>query len=400
MRNKDYVWLALIQGGNALLPLVLFPFLYNMVASDIFSEVVLAEVVAYYVLAIALYGFDITGVNRWHSSESKKRVLTSILYARLSLYCIASIFCLVMTYLFFSANFNVVAVWLLFPLGMILQGNYAFQAEGDSRALALIVLISRLLVTVVCFILIDKESSALLISGIISVGYLISGCISLFVQIHKFGGFDTLSCKNIYSMIKDDFHVFVGNASVTLFRNANVAILGLIATPKLIAAYATAEKIVRSAQAIIRPLNQYFQTLLVKRYYSDDKKINVSIVWDYTRLQLLIVFLMAIIVLGICTFVNLSSKYQIVAELISVMVFSCCFGVLNFMYGSVGLVLGGYKRFFAKSVLSVGILNLVMVPAFYFVGSNNGVSAAFVLAEFMLFTFTFCKYKMIEKSHG
>jgi O-antigen/teichoic acid export membrane protein len=58
----NLISLAFVQGANALFPILMFPYLYSVLGETDFSLLVVSEAVIFYILAICLYSFDVTGV--------------------------------------------------------------------------------------------------------------------------------------------------------------------------------------------------------------------------------------------------------------------------------------------------------------------------------------------------
>jgi O-antigen/teichoic acid export membrane protein len=81
-------------------------------------------------------------------------------------------------------------------------------------------------------------------------------------------------------------------------------------------------------------------------------------------------------------------------NLISIMIFSIFFGVLNFMYGTLGLNHLGQKRYFAMSIFLTGLISLVLLIVLTKYFSINGTAINFVLSELILLIFILHKYKI------
>jgi PST family polysaccharide transporter len=76
------------------------------------------------------------------------------------------------------------------------------------------------------------------------------------------------------------------------------------------------------------------------------------------------------------------------------MIFSIFFGVLNFMYGTLGLNHLGQKRYFAKSIVITGSISLLTLLVFTKYFSVYGTATNFVLSELILLVFILNKYKI------
>lgn len=138
--------LAIIQGANAVFPVLVFPFMLISLGADIFKDIALGEVLALYTLIFSMYSFDIISVQKVISSitvQEKYKVYILTLLCRLGLFILSSSILLIITYLINKTLSFYFLLFLLYPLGMILQSNYFFQATNDNKPLAFFVLITR-----------------------------------------------------------------------------------------------------------------------------------------------------------------------------------------------------------------------------------------------------------------
>ncbi|EER6986733.1 hypothetical protein DYQ41_002228, partial [Escherichia coli] len=84
--------LAIIQGANAIFPVLVFPFFLITLGENIFSSIAVGEVLALYVLIFSLYSFDIISVQKVISSVTKDeifKVYILTLICRLCLFVIS-----------------------------------------------------------------------------------------------------------------------------------------------------------------------------------------------------------------------------------------------------------------------------------------------------------------------
>lgn len=108
--------LVAIQGANALLPLLAFPYLFGVLEQGAFARLVVAEALAFYVLTVCLYSFDISGVQIIVDAKEEREVeakfFFNIFAARVGLLIFSSVFLVGGGYLFWGADVLLVVVWL------------------------------------------------------------------------------------------------------------------------------------------------------------------------------------------------------------------------------------------------------------------------------------------------
>ncbi|MFC6337425.1 oligosaccharide flippase family protein [Pseudomonas sp. CCM 7891] len=408
--------LVSIQGANALFPLLVFPFLLTVLGKDAFAELVVAEAMAFYVLTVCLYSFDTSGVHsiiearKQGGASAEAECFFNILGTRIALFVVSALPLAGAYHVFADGSLTVLLAWLCFVLGMILQCNYYFQAIESNGLLAAFVLISRFCAVLAIYFFVDGAEDILLASMILAGSFLASGIAAFIFLLCRFGvgSMRSASAKAIISLLGEGRHLFFGNISVVLFRGANVLILTGVSNTAAVSTYAVAEKVVKSIQALARPLNQLFMPKAVKAWslLALEHKTNLQafdLIWKSTRIQIcLMFFVLPIGVLAIYTshilgFLPGFSDEVII--LIALMAPAVIFGVANAMFGAVGLTLIGAQSYFATTVFAVGTsIFLFSLTVSYFFDAF-GAALAFVLAEILLLISFVWKY-LRKPKHG
>lgn len=402
--------LVAIQGSNALFPLFVFPYLLAMLGKESFAEMVVAEAMALYALTICLYGFDTSGVqsiieSRKQGSKSHEAAcLFNILGARIILLGVSTILLLGVNALIVGVEPSVLFVWLLYVLGMILQSNFYFQAVEQNFALAVLIALSRIGAMLVVYFLVRSESDLLLASVILAGSFLVSGCGAFVLLISRFGfrALSSIQFAEIRCLLVEGRHLFLGNISVALFRGANIIILSGMSSAAAVSAYALAEKVIKSIQALARPMNQIFAPKAVKawsllEYESRDERKAFVLIWRSTRTQVLLMslslpFIVAAIYAGHLYGV-LPGFDEDAVKLIVLMAPAVIFGVASAMFGAVGLNLLGAQSYFARCVLFVGICAFVLSLSLSYFFDAVGAAISFLLAEVCLLISFLWKYQ-------
>ncbi|AEV61671.1 oligosaccharide flippase family protein [Pseudomonas ogarae] len=404
--------LVSIQGANALFPLLVFPFLFTVLDKDAFAELVVAEAMAFYVLTVCLYSFDTSGVHsivearKQGGASAEAECFFNILGARIVLFIVSALPLASAYYVFTDGGGAVLLVWLCFVLGTILQCNYYFQAAENSIPLAVFVLVSRFCAVLAIYLIVDSVTDILVVSMILAGSFLVSGVAALIFLVFRFGAgsIGLASADGIISLLREGWHLFLGNISVALFRGANILILAGVSNSVAVSAYAVAEKVIKSIQALARPLNQLFMPKAVKAWslLAVEQKTNLwafKLIWDNTRFQ--IYLMLVALPLGVLAIYAghtqglLPGFNDEAIMLIILMAPAVIFGVANAMFGVVGLTLIGAQAYFAITVFSIGasvFLFSLVVSCFF---GALGAALAFVLAEMLLLIAFICKYKKV-----
>lgn len=397
-------WLAVNQGGNALFPLLLMPWLLLVLGSDDFARLVLAEVIAFYVLTLCLYSFDVTQVKAVaaarasNDERAQAQIFYQVLQTRLLIFVGCALVVFGAVYVFSLEAFFL--IWLFFPLGMLLQHNYFFQACLQNKALAMLVFVCRLGTLIAAWglhsvHLLDVKVASWLVAG----SYFISGLFASVLLMMRLPWSGWPAFASSVDLIRMGAVVFGGNLSVTLYRNSNVFLLSILASPYAVSVYSIAEKYVRMFQALARPLNDHYFAKIAAHLNPAALKESFGAIRRSTRPQLLLLLvagsLIGVVAVLLSAFGLLPQQFSSVLNLLAIMSGAVLFGVVNFMYGVVGLNNLGYDRAMARRLLLVGLVSLLLCTLVAPVLQQYGAALVFVFAEMLLTILIIIKMRQV-----
>ena len=398
-----------IQGSNAILPIVVFPYVLAKLGNVLYSQIVLTESIMFIVYALVLYSFEIDGVSKAvkYNDQNMKNKLSSLfthlLLIRLIIFFVCLVIVAVFSFFFFKDYFILLLLWLLFPLGFIFQNSYFYIGTENNVPLAIIVLIFRFLCISAILYFVNSNSPALIVPLIIGLTYFFGGFTSFLYLI--FTKKIKITCIKFFylkELINDGKEIFLGNISVLMFKDLNVLVIGILTfNPLAISAYSISEKIIKSIQATIRPLNQFYYPKGVRLIQSIKKPNTKSFlkILSVTSIQLKVLLTLVLIISLIIIFfydyillIKSFDNFGMVVSLCSIMIISVFFGVANFMFGLLGLNHLGEKKYMASSIFVTGLATLILL--FILVNYLNayGASISFVLSEMILFGLICKKY--------
>lgn len=413
MKKKNLInilSLFLVQGSNAVLPILVFPFVLSTLGAAMYSKIVVTESIIFIPYAFTLYSFEVDGVSGIikHRTNKKNELISEmfneILNIRILIFIISLILILFSSFFVDVVTVKLLLLWMLFPLSYILQNSYFYLAQENNLPLAISIVLSRILCLLSIYYLVNKDSSIYIVPLIIGACYMCSGLFSLIFIIVKFKIRLQLSTwKKLKARLINGKEIFFGNISVLLFKDLNVIILSVfVKDANVIAGYSISEKIVKSMQASLRPINQYFypKGLLLLEKFSTANALAFKAIYKITKIQLLIIlafttlFYLVFFIISNYNLVDLNSSIKDSKLLIGIMIISIFFGVLNFMYGTLGLNHLMFKKYFAKAIFYTGITSLLCsILLTHFLGVY-GTAINFVLAEIILFCLILLKYRL------
>ena len=408
--KKQLIYLATIQAGNAIIPLFAYPYLLFRMGADKFAPLATLEAAALIVLIISLYSFDVTGIKKINHAKTIsdnliKKTYYTIIYARILIFSSLTILLLIPIY-FLEENLRLASfAWLLLPLGVVLQSTYFYQATSNNFPLALFVIIPRIGSLVCVFVYANENTSLILASSLISLSYLISGA-SSFLYILTTIGFSSpkILIFRSFSFIIKGKELFIGNISVMLYRGSNIFLLNSLDSSAIaISAYAVSEKYIKMLQALTFPLTQIYSVRFTREVIR--KKVDSytfrKLLWSNTKSQVLVAATLCTLFLLTC-FISSTKLNEIISnksiELTVIMIPSILFGIINYMYGTIGFSLINLEKEYAKIILITGIVIILISATLIKFYSSNGAAIAYCLGEIILsvlFVIRIYKFKKI-----
>lgn len=401
--------LAIIQGSNAVLPILIFPFILKTMGSDMYSDIVISEAIILIIFTIIVYSFDISGVgDTSHLTIEEDKEKLSYLFSKITIIRILIlvfffIFFLILSFFTDNLIVKLTLFWFLFPLSYVLQSSYLFQGLEKNYDAVCFILFSRLITVYVIYSYINENSDSYLVPLVIGISYFIGSISILLYILFKYKlSFVTISVDEIKATLKEGKEIFFGNTSVLLFRGSNIFILSLLnENTLLLSAYSLAEKYIKSTQALISPINQFFFPKITKSIkHKQTANIEVLLIILKTlRFQL---FIILTIILSIFLYndllINLlltesnSNYLENTLYYFLIMTPALIIGPINFMLGSVGLNNLNEKAYYSKSIIFTGLLGITVTFILCILFDTIGTSIGFVLSEFILLVFILNKY--------
>ncbi|MFC5461612.1 oligosaccharide flippase family protein [Massilia niabensis] len=394
-------WLTAMQASNAALPLLVFPFALGAVGEHYYSKLVVSEALAVFLLAVVLYSFEIDGVAGVVGTDPKRdrarlsKLLCGIVITRLALFLIFLPVLAGVAWLLDPQLVLPALAWSLVPLSFAIQPNWFFQGLGQNAVVGAITVGARCSAAAATLLLVKDASSYMLVPLAIGVSYVIGAVLALAYAFVGNGlGWGWPGSTYLKKILINGRFIFFGNLGVTLYRDANVLILAAIGVPSaMIAAYSLAEKLVKSVQAAIRPLNQHFlpHAMRIARRTDVSRR---SILQGLLRLTLPQMAALSALIgalylaypwaKGELAFVRAMGDLNQVVSLLGIMCIGALVGVANFMLGSAGLNAMGESVYLFRSIIVAGAVGVATCTFAGLYAGAYGAALAFVAAEVAL----------------
>jgi len=247
---------------------------------------------------------------------------------------------------------------------------------------------SKILFTVLVFIVIKRSDDYFLLILLNSAGYLLAGIISLVLASRQFGmHLRMASFNDVRFQIKEGTAVFGSTFGMYLYRNANIIILKQFASNEMVGIYSAAEKVIKGFQSIVSPAAQALFPHLSQRFKDKPDSENIFLL---KRVSLPFAAVLAVLSGAVFASAPLISdllcgvEFRECIPLIRIMTLVIFFGEINYLIGILGLINMNRQKQFFYSVLITGVFSVLFILVF---AGRYGAAAAAIsmsLSELLL----------------
>lgn len=385
---------GVFQTINYLIPLITIPYIVRVIGVKYFGILSFAQAVVYYYSIIVEYGFSITGVQMVAYSKgdpNKRSEIVSAIFTIQFALVIAGLLGLIAAALFLEeikTYFWVYLYTFLMIPAQTLMAFWFYVGSEEMQFLNIVNIIGRLIFIVAVFLVIRIESDYVFVPLLNSCAMLLSGIVSVGFMLKKFRlTLFLVPWATLKKYLQEGWHLFVSNFAINLYRNANVLILGMVASKEAVGLYSAGEKLVKAIQSIFAPLTQTFFPYVSRLKVTDTAKSQKAIV-----VLLLVMLVIAIIIAGLVisfarplTLLFLGPKFLATQTIIRIGALVIVFGVINYILGIMFMTNFGMKAQFTRSVIITGIANFILCFYLSLRWAEIGAAVAFSSAEILLF---------------
>lgn len=403
----NYLSLASLQIINYILPLIVIPYLFMTLNAEKFGLVYFAQAVVVYFSMIIGYGFNLSAVKEVSVNRDNKEKINEI-YSTITY--IKSFMFIVLFFIFYLIiysfdKFSNEQLLYLFTYGMIIESIlfpvWLFQGLEKMKFITLIYFTSKVVATLLIFIIIKEENDYYKVPIIYLISTFISGLIAIYVIRFKLQiKLIPININQVVYQLKEGWHLFIANLSGNLYRNSNILILGFLTNNTFVGFYALAEKVVKAIQSIMIPVSDTLYPFIAKRVSIQSNSKNLEDIFKISKYYFLILVALVILLIILAPFIVklLSGTYNenIILNM-RVLSLVVLFGSLNYLIGVVGLISFGEKKYLMKSMLTAGILNIVLCTSLSYFFNDLGASISLTIAETILFILLWIKINTLKK---
>ncbi|TCJ97989.1 PST family polysaccharide transporter [Volucribacter psittacicida] len=260
---SNFFSLFSLQIFSYILPFITFPYLVRVLNIEYFGLIIFSQALMTFFLLMIDYGFDLSATRDIAINRDNKNKITEIFSSviLIKIYLIIFSFIILNIIIFCFDKFtNYKSLYyfsFLWVIGMGMFPTWYFQGMEKMKYITIINIISRLIFSILIFILVKQEDDYILVPILNSMGTLLGTTISFYIIKNIFNqGFKLINRRILLLYLKNNFQYFLSRISVTLFTSINVFFLGLFYNSIIVGYYAMAEKLYQAIQLLYSPISQ------------------------------------------------------------------------------------------------------------------------------------------------
>lgn len=383
--------------ANALLPLVLIPYVARVLGPGPWGTVLFAQTAAIWLGLLVEYGFTYSATREVarHADEPEKvrQIVTEVMAGRLGLCLLAVVFALALWWSVpeFRAGGHILMVgtcWLGLAQG--LSPLWYFQGRERMRLPAVLEVACRVLYVVAVFIWVRSPADAPMVLVYQAAALSCSLLITLGIMYRQTGaGLGTLS--GAWRSLREAWSFFLFAALVNVYTRANSFFLGLLASPAAVSFYGGPERMMRGILSLTGPVNQVLYPRLAWLVKHDLPAARTTVRQGTLLVAVVGTGLGLVLTLGAAWWVAwlLGPGYDAAVPVLRVLGLVCPFAAVNSVMGIRWMFPLGLDRTYNRIVMAGAALNVglvfLLVPAFQAAGAAWAVLTAEGFIAFAVF---------------
>lgn len=395
----NFMWLSLLQVAGYIFPLITLPYLARVIGVEGFGKIAFAMAVMVWIQTIADWGFNFTATrdvaqNR-DNPQRVAQIFSDVLWARcllmfVSLAVLLLLICFIPT---FRENWAVLLVSFLMIPGHILFPDWFFQAIERMKYITILNLLMKVVFTVAVFVFINEEQDYLLQPLFISLGYVVSGVLALYVILVKWHY--RLYRPNlgiIVDTIKASTDVFINNLFPNLYNSLSIVLLGFWGGPVANGLLDAGSKFVNIGQQLMLVISRVFYPFLSRRIEKHQIFVRLNLVLASIGSVLLFV-LAPLLIKWFFT-----PEFEQAIPVLRLMSLSIILLALSNVYGTNYLIIVGQERSLRNMTAIASVIGFVMaIPLIYF-WSYMGAAIVITCTRGLLGLMVMVKAKQIQSA--
>ncbi|MDK2900723.1 MAG: hypothetical protein PWQ45_1283 [Thermosipho sp. (in: thermotogales)] len=290
-------------------------------------------------------------------------------------------------------------------VGQVLFPVWFFQGMEKMKYITFLNILAKVIFTVAIFIFVREASDYLYVPLLNSLGFIIAGILGLWIVFRDFEiSFKVPSLEILKHYLKDGFPLFLSIASIPLFNDTNIVVLGIFTDNTAVAIYTLAARIIGVLIASQSPLvNAIFP------WVSKEIKIDpINTISKLNKIRNLgsVIYFVILTITGLLSiwlipFIFGNAFKQSIYPFL-IMLYIPLIAFIANIYGNQILINLGKNKLYSMVLISTGIINLILIIPLVIFFNENGAAISRLVSEtfitFMMYILAKREIRKIEYS--
>lgn len=379
-----------VQGLNYLMPLILLPFLLRSLQPQGYGAIMFAQSLLGYAAIVVEFGFNFTAARdislARHDPLAVARIFWTTCAAKLLLLLAMGLIValLVVIVPVFRKDWPLYAASSLLLIGNVLFPQWYFQGLERLKTVALLQAVAKCVATLAAIFLVrsadDLILAAIILASHQTVGALVGLCLGK-APIPQY--FHRPSFLEISHALKNSRALFFANIATTLYLNTNTFVLGIMSGEVAVALYSVAARIIATIQGLAAPVVQAVFPRASLLFVHD--RLQAWRLCRHTALVLVPTMVLACAMLLILApqVIGVLGGHQYLQAIavLRTMAVVPLLVTVAMLLSQVVMVNIGLAAQLSRIYLTVGLLNLLLLPVLIFAMAERGAALSLVIAE-------------------
>ena len=386
---ENFAYLTILQVASYIFPFITLPYLARVVGTEGFGEIAFASAIMIWVQTIVDWGFNHSATRDVAANRSNhnkvSQTFSVVLWARMFLMLLSLLVLIILILTVPSFNNSKVCILVTFIMipGHILFPDWFFQALERMKYISILNVVIKLFNTIAVFIFIKKQSDYILQPLFFSLGFLISGIVSMYIITVRWKyKIYPPDMKAVFRCINESKELFINTLMPNFYNSLTVVLLGIYSTSHINGIYDAGKKLVTIANNFLQILSRVFFPYLIRNPQGHMSYAKASLLVGFSVSALL--FLLANPIINI--FFGAEFKDSIL--ILRITSFAIFFVTLSDVYGKNYLIVHKKdKQLMYASVTASVIGFMISFPLVYYYKAV-GASITYLVSSMLLGTIT------------
>jgi len=375
---SNFGYLMLLQIASYIFPLLTIPYLARVIGVEGFGKIAFAAAVIVWFKTISDWGFNYTATRdvalNKEDLNKVSEIFSNVLWSRIVLMFISLLILIIAIVIipFFRENQNILLISFLLIPGNIIFPEWFFQAMERMKFITILSLSSKLVFTLLVFIFIKEKSDFILQPLFISLGFIVSGLIAMWIILVKWKiKIHRPNLIEIFKTIKGSTDVFINNIMPNLYNSFSVVLLGFYGGSVANGLLDAGSKFISISQQFLTIISRVFFPLL-------SRKIDSHNLYAKINIYLSIIACMSLFALApfIISFFY-TKEFSGAVIILRIMSISIIFSALISTFGTNFMIVKGYERVLRNTTMACSLAGFVL--AFPLISSYGYIGAAITI---------------------